>query len=169
MRFIKPFFSWGVLIGGVVLGAIALSLVLAGLILLRPAPKTASIPTPHLTVVPAPTLTLPAAAATSPAMMPATATPPIPPAPVSNGSIGIGIYVQIAGTGGEGLRLRSAPGKDSPPRFLGMEAEAFLVTDGPKDKDGITWWYLVAPYDKNRAGWAAANYLVVVQKATESQ
>lgn len=168
MRNLKPFFSWGVLIGGVVLGALALSIVLAGLILFKPAPGTVAGPTLQLTVVPAPSLTLPPVQGLTPIAATKTATPAIPPAPISSGSIGIGIYVQIAGTGGEGLRLRSAPGTSSPPLFLGMEAEAFLVTDGPQEKDGITWWYLVAPYDKNRSGWAAANYLIVVQKATET-
>ena len=166
MRLLRPFLSWGVLIGGVVIGALGLSVLLGALVFFRPTPTPGAIPTLQLTVVPAPSLTLPPARIDTP--MPATPTqrPPIPPAPVSNGSIGIGLYVQIAGTGGEGLRLRSAPGTESPPRFLGMEAEAFLVTDGPQQKDGITWWYLVAPYDKNRSGWAAANYLVIVQNAT---
>ncbi len=31
-----------------------------------------------------------------------------------------------------------------------------------KQADGYTWWYLVAPYDSTRAGWAAADFLAVV-------
>ena len=38
----------------------------------------------------------------------------------------------------------------------------FLVKNGPQQADGYTWWYLVAPYDSTRAGWAAANFLAVV-------
>ena len=42
------------------------------------------------------------------------------------------------------------------------DAEVFMVRDGPQTADGYTWWYLVAPYDETRAGWAAADFLVVV-------
>ena len=77
-------------------------------------------------------------------------------------AIGIGAYVQISGTEGEGLRIRSSPGLNGDTVFRGDEAEVFMVRDGPQTADGYTWWYLVAPYDQTRAGWAAANYLVVV-------
>ena len=80
---------------------------------------------------------------------------------VING-IGIGIYVQIVGTDGAGLRLRSAPGTDSAALFLGMDAEVFLVKDGPRMANDMVWWYLVAPYDDTRAGWAAAHYLEII-------
>jgi hypothetical protein len=76
--------------------------------------------------------------------------------------IAVGGYVQITGTGGDGLRLRSAPGLTSELLFLGEEAEVFQVRDGPQEANGYTWWYLVAPYDESRAGWAAANFLLVV-------
>ncbi len=36
------------------------------------------------------------------------------------------------------------------------------MKDGPKEANGYIWWYIVAPYDQNRAGWAAANFLSVV-------
>jgi hypothetical protein len=48
-------------------------------------------------------------------------------------------------------------------RFLGLEAEVFQVSDGPRQVDGYTWWFLVAPYDASVQGWAVANYLAVVQ------
>jgi hypothetical protein len=78
------------------------------------------------------------------------------------GQIGVGAYVQITGTEGAGLRIRSAPGLNSDTVFQGQEAETFQVTDGPQQADGYTWWYLVAPYDKTRAGWAAADFLAAV-------
>ncbi len=78
------------------------------------------------------------------------------------GQIGIGAYVQITGTEGAGLRIRSAPGLNSDTVFRGEESETFKVKDGPKQADGYTWWYLVAPYDETRAGWAAADFLAVV-------
>jgi hypothetical protein len=33
------------------------------------------------------------------------------------------------------------------------------VEDGPQEVDDFTWWYLVAPFDETRSGWAVANYL----------
>jgi hypothetical protein len=84
--------------------------------------------------------------------------------PAPNAQIKVGDFVQIAGTGGDGLRVRSGAGVQNPPLFLGMESEVFQVNEGPKEADGITWWYLVAPYDENRKGWAASNYLTVIAK-----
>lgn len=78
------------------------------------------------------------------------------------GQIAIGAYVQISGTGGDGLRIRSAPGLSSDTVFSGEEAETFQVKDGPQQADGYNWWYIVAPYDNTRAGWAAADFLAVV-------
>jgi hypothetical protein len=79
------------------------------------------------------------------------------------GSINIGITVQISGTEGQGLRLRRDPGKNSTPIFLGAENEVFEVVDGPASADGFNWWYLKAPADSTRQGWAVANYLLPVQ------
>lgn len=76
--------------------------------------------------------------------------------------ISIGIFIQISGTDGAGLRIRSGPGLDNPPNFLGMDDEVFNVRDGPVESDGFTWWFLVAPYDENRNGWAASDYLEVL-------
>ena len=96
------------------------------------------------------------------------ATPTLTPDPLVGtptapaGMIASGVYVQITGTGGDGLRLRSAPGLTSELLFLGEDAEVFQVRDGPQEANGYTWWYLVAPYDESRAGWAAANFLSVV-------
>jgi hypothetical protein len=73
--------------------------------------------------------------------------------------IGVGGYVQITGTDGDGLRLRASPGLTGEPVFLGYDEEVFEVRDGPQDADGYTWWYLAAPYDETRVGWAAADFL----------
>lgn len=106
-----------------------------------------------LTVIPAPTST-------------PNVTPTFTPDPLIFGTptlapdvIGVGGYVQITGTDGEGLRLRADPGLDGTPVFLGFDEEVFEVRDGPQDADGYIWWYLVAPYDETRAGWAAADFL----------
>ena len=78
------------------------------------------------------------------------------------GTIGIGAFVQVSGTGGDGLRLRQAPGLDAGMQFLGLEGELFQVGDGPIEADGYTWWFVVGSYDETRQGWAAANFLEVV-------
>jgi hypothetical protein len=91
-----------------------------------------------------------------------TPTTPIPPSPPP-GIIAVGAFVQVAGTGGDGLRLRSVPGLNGEIRFLGYESEVFQVQDGPRSSDGYTWWLLVAPYDQTISGWAVANFMAVVQ------
>ncbi len=74
----------------------------------------------------------------------------------------LGDFVQITGTSGEGLRLRSEPGRSYSVNFIGMDAEVFEVRDGPVEAEGFIWWYLEAPYDKNRNGWSVDEYLQLV-------
>jgi hypothetical protein len=82
--------------------------------------------------------------------------------PADTSGIALELYVQISNTGGDGLKLRSGPGTSSPARFLGKEGEVFLVKDGPRIADGFTWWFLVTPYDEHRSGWAASEYLLLI-------
>jgi len=142
--------------------AVSLLLLLAGLFyLMRGSFQTQPAGLPAVTLIAAPTLT--------PSAPSRTATPTSTPAgPIVDG-IGLGMYVQISGTGGDGLRLRSGPGKSNDPRFLGYESEVFLVKDGPKYADELTWWFLEAPYDKGRSGWAAAQFLSVVTEPKPQQ
>lgn len=86
----------------------------------------------------------------------------LPPSPLP-GELNIGESVQISGTGGDGLRLRSSPGLQGDVLFLGYEGEVFQVVQGPQSSDGYVWWYLVAPYDEKVQGWAVSNYLTVLQ------
>ena len=72
------------------------------------------------------------------------------------------MYVQITGTSGSGLNIRSGAGVKYPPNFLANDAEVFLVKEGPIQADDFYWWYLVAPYDEKRNGWAASQYLTIV-------
>jgi len=144
----------------VVLGALGVAGVLllssvALLAFLRPA-DNGFVPEPALTLIPAPTPTFTPDPALS---WTPTAAPTVTGGP---GAIQLNSYVQINGTEGAGLRIRSGPGINSPQLFLGMDAEVFQVKDGPHQADGYQWWYLVAPYDEKRSGWAAANFLSVV-------
>ncbi len=117
----------------------------------RPAGKQGFVPA-DVTII------VPSTATPGPTMIPTPAGTTTPAA----GQIAVGAYVQIKGTEGAGLRIRSDAGLSSDTVFRGEEAETFLVKDGPKQSDGYTWWYLVAPYDSTRAGWAAADFLAAV-------
>lgn len=110
-----------------------------------------------MTIIPAPSST--------PRTLPATSTP-APSAALSSptaapGQIAIGIYVQVA-TGGDTLHIRAEPGLSNEPLFLAFDSEVFLVTKGPEQADGYTWWYLTASYDVDRAGWAAQDFLTAI-------
>lgn len=143
---------WVILVGVLVAAGLIGGFVL--LLLLLPIPASQAVQPPAvLTVIVAPT---PTPVPTRPVE---TLTPTAPP---SIGGISIGRFVQITGTDGQGLRLRSGAGINNPPRFLGMDAEVFRVKDGPKMADDFTWWFLEAPYDPGRSGWAASNYLKLV-------
>jgi hypothetical protein len=144
----------------VVLGALAfagfltvLTLVLIGWTRPRVAQEVGFAPA-DLTMIPAPTHT--------PGVPPTPTIDPLATPSLAAGTIGVGGYVQISGTEGEGLRLRASPGLNGAQLFLGFDEEVYQVREGPQELDGHTWWYLVAPYDETRAGWAAADFLAVV-------
>jgi hypothetical protein len=148
--------GWVILVSILIAGGLTLLVALALFLSPPPAPAAAGLDT-ALTVIPAPTFT------PTPTRVLETLTP-TPPQSIDG--ISIGSYVQISGTEGSGLRLRSGPGTSNPPRFLGMESEMFQVVDGPKESDGFIWWFLEAPYDPGRSGWAAASFLTVVNNPT---
>lgn len=91
-----------------------------------------------------------------------TPTPTIDPNGPGQNGIRVGLYIQITGTGGSGLNIRNNPGTRTEAMFVANESEVFLVTGGPVDMDGYVWWQLNAPYDKSRQGWAAENYLHII-------
>lgn len=160
-RDLRTWFDWlsrlvnfWVVIGAILVGVSLLIVSLAVAWFTKPpqaplAPSTAVI---NLIAVPSatPTVNLPT---------------PVPPTPTATtpagggGSFAIGSSVQIAGTGGDGLRLRSEPGLQGQVLFLAFEGEIFTIEDGPRSSDGYEWFSLVAPYDPNVQGWAAANFL----------
>ncbi len=152
---LRPYFNRFVVVGSLIVAAFLILIVLIhiGWTAPRRSPNVGFAPA-DLTMIPAPTHT-PAATATP--------TPDPLLTPTFDGiTIVVNGYVQISGTGGDGLRIRSAPGLDSETEFRGEESEVFRVTDGPQEADGYTWWRLVASYDETRAGWAAADFLAVV-------
>lgn len=143
----------------VILGALGL----AGLLLLITAIAiglTSARRNSGIGFVPADVTVIPAPTGTSGAPP----TPTIDPfaTPTSPAGVAIGNYVQITGTEGQGLRIRAEPGLGGEFQFLAYDSEVFVVQDGPREVDGYVWWYLVAPYDESRVGWAAADFLSYV-------
>jgi hypothetical protein len=150
-----------VLFAMLIIASVLLCTILAFIIIWRPAAGR-----PSLTPASVALIVIPASTST-PLTLPPTETsyPPTPvftstPAP---GQIAVGVYVQPS-TGGVGLRVHIAPSLSADLAFPGaaFDSEVFLVTDGPKQADGYTWWYLTASYDATRAGWAVQNYLVAI-------
>lgn len=155
----RGFLTPGVVIGALVVGGglfLSLLLVVYGS---RPARTPVGVVTAALTVITIPTST--------PTMVPETQEPPSnpdEPPPPPPGELGIGAFVKVSGTEGAGLRLRNNPGLDNEPLYLGMEDEIFKIEDGPIESDGYLWWYLAAPFEPDRNGWAVSNYLEPVQE-----
>ena len=113
-----------------------------------------------LNIIDAPTETPLAQLATPTLAETPTATQPVPP---QSGDIAIGDYVQVSGTGGDGLRLHKSAGISSEVQYIAIESEVFVVKDGPINADGYIWWLLQDPYSENATGWGVANYLAIVQ------
>ncbi len=151
---VRQLFNKWVILGALILAGLLL-LILAigiGLTSARQSSDVGFSPA-NLTVIPAPTGT--SSAPPTPTIDPfATATSP--------SGIAVGNYVQITGTEGQGLRIRAEPGLNGAFQFLAYDSEVFVVKDGPREVDGYVWWYLVAPYDETRVGWAAADFLTYI-------
>lgn len=159
---LRPYLTRFTITGALLVAAALTVVLLIFLLTTRPDQAQATTGTAVIAVIPAPSLT-PSPSPTSPVTP--TATLDVPPSP-QPGQIGVGSLVQITGTGGDGLRLRTGPGLDNDVGFLGLEAEVFQIIEGPRDADGYTWWLLEALYDEGqqRRGWAVANYLISLQE-----
>ncbi len=72
----------------------------------------------------------------------------------------MGSRVRVSGTAGSGLSLRSSPGVNNERVDIAAEGETFTVVGGPVEADGLTWWQLQDAEAPQRAGWAAARYLL---------
>ena len=154
---LRPYATPSVLLASLALGILLTSAMAAFLFFSLPASASEDI-VAAFTWIPGPTDT--PQPPTSTPLPTSTITPEF--TPLASGELGTGSYVQIVGTEGTGLNIRSAPGLSTTIQFLAYDAEVFVVQDGPREADGITWWYLVTPVDQTRAGWAAADYLEVV-------
>jgi hypothetical protein len=152
---LRPYLNRYVIFGMLAVAGILLiiTLIIIGWTSPRFSPDVGFAPA-DLTMIPAPTHT--------PNVTAVPTNDPLITPTLAADTIGIGAYVQITGTEGQGLRIRASAGLTADTVFRGEESEVFLVKDGPQTADGYTWWYLVAPYDETRAGWSAADFLAVV-------
>ena len=90
--------------------------------------------------------------------------PTVTPEPIAApGTIKAGDLVEVFGTNGDGVRLRSSPSLQGDVNGLGMDSDVFQVQDGPVEAAGHTWWFLVNPYDTTQQGWAVVDYLRPLQ------
>ncbi len=121
--------------------------------------STSGPATAFLTVLPANQIPT-----TDPSALFVTPTTTIDPAIANLGGISIGSYVQIKGTDGLGLNIHDGAGVNTPVEFIAAETEVFKVIGGPIQKDEIVWWQIVTPYDEARQGWAAADYLSLIEE-----
>jgi hypothetical protein len=149
-----------VILGALAIASVLLCVTLAYLFWIQPAGHSPDLEpsSAALTVIPAPTSTPRYVAPTLTPLPPAPAASPIP----LPGAFALGVYVQISGTEGQGLHLRAQPGLSNAPQFLGYDAEVYQITGGSQQADGYTWWYLTAPYDQARSGWAVQDYLSII-------
>ena len=159
--FLKNIWSliWtGPVIAGSILVAALLSLAAIGYLYLLPEPEgIGANPTASIYVIEGPTATIPVPTSTQ--APPATSTPEI----VTGTDIKINSLVQIFGTDGEGLNLRTEPSTGSSIQFLGYDLELFVVVDGPVYAEGYWWWFLETPVEHTRSGWAVEDYLELIE------
>lgn len=135
-------------------GLIGLALLIAGALSANQEPPNLPWPTAVLwTATPTPLPT--------PTSIPTPTPPPSTPLPATD--IGIGSVVQVTGTSDLGLSLRAAPGTAAERLDIATEGERFLVIAGPEEADGLIWWRLRDEANPQREGWAAANYLALVE------
>ena len=152
---LRSLFTSRVLLSGLLLGVLLFAGALLLLWFTRPEAQVTPPAVVILNVTPAPTATQ---------VLPTPSTVPIATdTPASAGALSISQYVQVTGTGGDGLRLRATPGLSGEIKLLGSEGEIYRLQDGPQEADGYTWWLLVDPDDETRQGWAVADFLQPTQ------
>jgi hypothetical protein len=146
---------WPVL--GVMGGFIAVALLLGVGAATRSAQVARFGATPALIRIPRPSAT--------PSAQPTAVLTPTPTLEVFGpaGPIALGDLIEVFGTSGDGVRLRSAPDLEATINGLGMDSDVFQVDEGPVESEGRVWWYLVNPYDPAQQGWAVADYLRPLQ------
>ena len=81
-----------------------------------------------------------------------TASPSVSAATPGNATLSVGQAAIVQGTG-DCLRVRAQVGLSSATNGCAPDGSVVFVSDGPKQADGYTWWYL------RTLGWSVADYL----------
>lgn len=79
------------------------------------------------------------------------------------GDVRVGGFVEVRGTAGLGVRVRSGPGLNYTTNKIYEEGTRFKVLEGPQAIDDLQWWRLEDP--SGVIGWAAGDYLTPVGSA----
>lgn len=108
----------------------------------------------QMTIIPAPTITPTVYAESQPEKLAVRY--------VSPEGFSIGAYVKIQNTQGAGLKIRPNPGTGGNVTFIADEGELFIITEGPDDRNGYSWWKLVGFENPERTGWGASAFLGLV-------
>lgn len=109
----------------------------------------------------------PPAAATTPAPGQSTATVPAgePTEPTDgNGApteIYLGATVEVTGTDGAGLNVRSEPTTGAEVLTVFLDGTQVEVIDGPVEAEGFVWWQIAG--NEVAAGWIVSDFVVVVE------
>jgi hypothetical protein len=157
---LRSLFTFKVIFGAIIFAGVVFA-ILVGILWSGKANSIALAPaTAILNVIEAPTST-PIAPMVTPTLMSTPASSQQAPPPSED--IAVGDYVQVSGTGGDGLRLHETAGVSSKVQYVAIDTEVFTVNEGPVEADGYVWWLLHDPYTDKAAGWGVSNYLVVVQ------
>jgi hypothetical protein len=78
-------------------------------------------------------------------------------------TIGLGKEVIVIDVGDQQLNVRDQPGYlTTTVIFRAPENSVFIISEGPIQADGLSWWRIQDPVNSSRSGWAASNYLQVV-------
>jgi hypothetical protein len=156
----RSFFDIRIIFGAILFAMIVFTIFLGILWTARGKTIAQAPATALISIIEAPTGT-----PTTPVMTP---TPTLNPNSTPEGGlpgaeINIGDFVQVSGTGGDGLRLHVTPGVSSDVDYVAIDSEVFIVKDGPVDSDGYFWWLLRDPYSDKTLGWGVVDYLAVVE------
>ena len=160
MMFTRRWYVW-LIIGGSV-GLALVSLLLGAAFFTRGSTNAAPQPAPAITVINLPTAS-PSPDVPTHTPVPTSTHTPVPPPNIEEG-IQIGVLVEVTGTEGDGVRLREEPSLQAKIKFLGLENEVFEVREGPREVDNYEWWFLSNPYNREKEGWAVANYLRIADQ-----
>ncbi len=157
---IRSLFNIKVILGAIIFAGVVFAIFI-GILWSAKANIISAVPaTAILNVIEAPTRTPISVLRTPTAIGTPSSTQQEPP---PGGEIAIGDYVQVSGTGGDGLRLHDSAGVSSKVQYIAIDTEVFSVKEGPVEADGYMWWLIQDPYTQKAAGWGVSNYLVVVQ------